>query len=89
MIHLGRPALFFWLMPYPSERGIWPNFRFRFARFEFIEDRIASAAGEAWEYLFYLDFIGRDDEQKVQNALNHLREQADFLRVLGSYPKGG
>src|SRR5438093_1772273 len=27
IIHLGRPWLFFWLVPYPSERGIWPNFR--------------------------------------------------------------
>src|SRR5579872_4511479 len=25
--HLGRPWLFFWLVPYPSERHIWPNFR--------------------------------------------------------------
>jgi Ni/Fe-hydrogenase subunit HybB-like protein len=27
VVHLGRPWLFFWLIPYPSERGIWPNFR--------------------------------------------------------------
>jgi Ni/Fe-hydrogenase subunit HybB-like protein len=27
IIHLGRPWLFFWLIPYPSERRIWPNFR--------------------------------------------------------------
>jgi molybdopterin-containing oxidoreductase family membrane subunit len=27
IIHLGRPWLFFWLMPYPNERMIWPNFR--------------------------------------------------------------
>ncbi len=27
IIHLGRPWLFFWLVPYPSQRGIWPNFR--------------------------------------------------------------
>src|SRR2546425_9261313 len=27
LIHLGRPWLFFWLMPYPSSRQIWPNFR--------------------------------------------------------------
>jgi molybdopterin-containing oxidoreductase family membrane subunit len=27
LIHLGRPWLAFWLIPYPSERGIWPNFR--------------------------------------------------------------
>src|SRR5262245_14820811 len=27
IVHLGRPWLFFWLMPYPTERQIWPNFR--------------------------------------------------------------
>jgi Ni/Fe-hydrogenase subunit HybB-like protein len=27
VVHLGRACFFFWLMPYPSERGIWPNFR--------------------------------------------------------------
>ena len=27
IMHLGRPWLFFWLAPYPSERLIWPNFR--------------------------------------------------------------
>jgi molybdopterin-containing oxidoreductase family membrane subunit len=27
IIHLGRPWLAFWLIPYPSERMIWPNFR--------------------------------------------------------------
>jgi molybdopterin-containing oxidoreductase family membrane subunit len=27
IIHLGRPWLFFWLIPYPNQRGLWPNFR--------------------------------------------------------------
>src|SRR5579871_6611277 len=27
IIHLGRPWLFFWLVPYPNQRMIWPNFR--------------------------------------------------------------
>jgi molybdopterin-containing oxidoreductase family membrane subunit len=27
LIHVGRPWLAFWLIPYPSERLIWPNFR--------------------------------------------------------------
>ncbi|HXG93693.1 MAG TPA: NrfD/PsrC family molybdoenzyme membrane anchor subunit [Blastocatellia bacterium] len=27
IIHLGRPLLFYWLVPYPNERGLWPNFR--------------------------------------------------------------
>jgi Ni/Fe-hydrogenase subunit HybB-like protein len=27
IIHLGRPWLFYRLIPYPNERGLWPNFR--------------------------------------------------------------
>jgi Ni/Fe-hydrogenase subunit HybB-like protein len=27
LIHVGRPWLGFWLLPYPNQRGIWPNFR--------------------------------------------------------------
>ena len=27
LIHIGRPWIFFWLLPYPNQRGIWPNFR--------------------------------------------------------------
>ena len=41
--------------------------------------------GKPWEYLFYLDFLGRQDERNVANALGHLRELADYLRVLGTY----
>ncbi len=41
--------------------------------------------GKPWEYLFYLDLWGHRDDKAVQNALGHLSELADFLRVLGSY----
>lgn len=44
--------------------------------------------GKPWEYLFYLDFLGKKDDPKVIKALGHLAELADFLRVLGTYPKG-
>ena len=44
--------------------------------------------GKPWEYLFYVDFLGRADTPNAQNALNHLRELTDFQRVLGCYPKG-
>ncbi|MGH9146095.1 MAG: NrfD/PsrC family molybdoenzyme membrane anchor subunit, partial [Vicinamibacterales bacterium] len=27
IIHLGRPWNFYWLLPYPNERGLWVNFR--------------------------------------------------------------
>jgi len=44
--------------------------------------------GKPWEYLFYLDFLERADSPAAVNALRHLQELADFLRVLGCYPKG-
>jgi prephenate dehydratase len=44
--------------------------------------------GKPWEYLFYVDFLGRENEPRVKNALRHLAEIADFLKVLGSYPPG-
>ena len=44
--------------------------------------------GKPWEYLFYVDFLGHLDSPQVRNALGHLRELADFQRVLGCYPKG-
>ena len=27
ILHLGRPWLFFYLMPYPNTQGLWPQFR--------------------------------------------------------------
>jgi len=44
--------------------------------------------GKKWEYLFYLDFLGHSEDNNVRNALSHLGEIADFLRVLGCYPRG-
>lgn len=44
--------------------------------------------GKPWEYLFYLDFMGHMEEERCRNALRHLGELADFLRVLGCYPRG-
>ncbi|HLH39780.1 MAG TPA: prephenate dehydratase [Bryobacteraceae bacterium] len=41
--------------------------------------------GKPWEYMFYLDVRAHRDEPRMKNALSHLSEVADFLRVLGSY----
>jgi len=41
--------------------------------------------GKPWEYLFYLDLLGRSNDPVVKKALGHLEELADFLRVLGTY----
>ena len=41
--------------------------------------------GRPWEYVFYIDFL-RGDDEAARNALNHLREIAEFVKVLGIYP---
>jgi prephenate dehydratase len=44
--------------------------------------------GKPFEYMFYLDFAGSENDKRQNNALNHLREITVFCRVLGSYPVG-
>lgn len=39
-----------------------------------------------WEYYFYVDVEGHVQDEKVHNALAELRENAAFIKVLGSYP---
>jgi chorismate mutase / prephenate dehydratase len=41
---------------------------------------------KAWEYIFYVDMEGHQDNSKVQRALEDLKPQCLFLKVLGSYP---
>jgi prephenate dehydratase len=40
--------------------------------------------GRPWEYVFYVDFL-RGDDEAARNALRHLSEVAEFVKVLGIY----
>jgi prephenate dehydratase len=40
-------------------------------------------AGRPWEYSFYVDLSGGPAE--LANALGHLREMCEYVKVLGSY----
>lgn len=44
---------------------------------------------KAWEYIFYLDLEGHTDDPAVSEALERLKAQCLFLKVLGSYPAAG
>ena len=40
--------------------------------------------GRPWEYAFFLDFL-LEDKKAAENALRHLEEIAQFVKVLGQY----
>ncbi len=41
--------------------------------------------GRPWEYAFFVDFL-RGQDEAAKNALTHLGEIAEFVKVLGVYP---
>jgi len=55
-----------------------------------IESRPARAMrASLWEYVFYIDLEGHQQDARVAAALEGLRCKAPFLKVLGSYPVAG
>ncbi|MFM8658820.1 MAG: prephenate dehydratase, partial [Candidatus Nitrosotenuis sp.] len=40
-----------------------------------------------WEYNFYVDFDGNEDDQKISELLKKISSQCIFLKILGSYKK--
>lgn len=39
-----------------------------------------------WEYYFYVDLLGHQDEPAVKQALSELKQGVAFFKILGSYP---
>ena len=39
-----------------------------------------------WEYNFYVDFEGHQDDSTIKDVLQKLRDNTTFLKILGSYP---
>jgi chorismate mutase/prephenate dehydratase len=51
-----------------------------------IESRPARARTALWEYLFFVDVEGHQNDAGVAAALAALRAKAPYLKILGSYP---
>ena len=51
-----------------------------------IESRPARARTALWEYLFFVDLEGHEQDANVAAALSALRADAPYLKILGSYP---
>ncbi len=46
------------------------------------------AAGESWQYLFFIEVQGHPTDRALVGALEEVRRQAKFFKVLGSYQSG-
>ena len=42
--------------------------------------------GNPFEYLFFVDFVGHEEEEPTASALAEMKKFCTFFRVLGSYP---
>ena len=51
-----------------------------------IESRPARSAAALWEYMFFIDVEGHQNDARIAQALTQLRARSPFLKVLGSYP---
>ena len=40
-----------------------------------------------WEYVFFLDLEGHLKTETIKNCISELKDDADLLKVLGSYPR--
>jgi len=50
-----------------------------------IESRPSQNAN--WEYFFFMDVNGHQEDESLAKALKSLNQEAELVRVLGSYPK--
>jgi len=61
-----------------------------FARNEINLTKIESRPSrkKAWDYLFFVDFEGHIDDERIKVTLEEVKNECLFLKVLGSYPAG-
>lgn len=42
----------------------------------------------SWEYLFFADAEGHDEDENIRFCLQELETSASFIKILGAYPRG-
>ena len=51
-----------------------------------IESRPSRARTSLWEYVFFIDVEGHQQDERVVKALDALKTKTSYLKILGSYP---
>lgn len=44
---------------------------------------------KAWEYIFFVDMEGHIEDKKLRKAIEIVKDNCLYLKILGSYPHGG
>lgn len=60
-----------------------------FARADVSLTRIESRPSHCvnWDYVFFVDVEGHEEDENVRRAIEALRQEADMVKILGSYPR--
>ncbi len=62
---------------------------FKKARINLTKIESRPSKRKAWEYIFFADMEGHIEERKLRKAIESVKENCLFLKILGSYPSGG
>ncbi len=41
---------------------------------------------QAWDYYFFIDFMGHPGDEKIEKALDQMQQNCDMFRILGAFP---
>ena len=78
LLHLGRPWLFYWLLPYPNTMELWPNFRS-----PLIWDAFAVSTYFTVSILFWYSGLIPDVATQRDRATNRLAQIVYGMMALG------
>jgi chorismate mutase/prephenate dehydratase len=62
---------------------------FKKARINLTKIESRPSKRKAWEYIFFADMDGHIEDKKLRKAIDAVKDNCLFLKILGSYPYGG
>jgi chorismate mutase/prephenate dehydratase len=58
------------------------------SQFEAKCEPVPNSCSPSWEYLFFADADGHEDDENIRACLQDLEAVTSFIRILGAYPRG-
>src|SRR5262245_17097767 len=84
LLHLGRPWVFYWLFPYPSTMGVWPQFRSALVWDVFAVSTYATVSFLFWFVGLIPDLATLRDRARRRAGASDLWRSGDGLARVGS-----